>query len=86
VVAIGPDGADAMRRYFEGHAIPFRGIPDPGGELLRALGQEWRLLAFGRMPALLAYARDGREVTRHLGRSARDLGDLDTALAQLRSP
>ncbi len=40
-------------------------------------------MAFGRMPAILAYAADGREVARHLGRSARDLGDLDSVLRLL---
>ncbi len=85
MVAIGPDSPERFQSYFRDHQIPFRGVPDPAASLLSAFGQEWRLMAFGRMPAILAYAADGREVARHLGRSARDLGDLDAILRLLLS-
>ncbi len=82
-MAIGPDSADRFEAYFRDHQIPFRGVPDPSAQLLSALGQEWRLMAFGRMPAIIAYGRDGSEAARHLGRSPRDLGDIDAIVATL---
>lgn len=85
MVAIGPDSPERFRSYFRDHEIPFRGIPDPSGDLLSAFGQEWRLMSFGRMPALLAYAAEGREVVRHLARSARDLADLNATVQRLLS-
>lgn len=87
MVAIGPDGPAQFARYFREHQLPFRGVADPSGELLAELGQEWRLMAFGRMPAILGYRADGSEAARHLGRSARDLGDFDAVVrAILREP
>ncbi len=82
-MAIGPDSPERFQTYFRDHHIPFRGIPDPSGELLSLFGQESRLLAFGRLPGIVAYSRDGHEATRHLGRSARDLGDIDAIAASL---
>ncbi len=82
-MAIGPDSPERFQAYFREHAIPFRGIPDPSGRLLSRFGQEWRLAAFGRLPGIVAYGRDGREAARHLGRSMRDLGDLDAIVGKL---
>ena len=80
---IGPDDAAAFTRYFDGHHLPFRGVPDRGGQLLAQLGQEVNWLRLGRMPALLAVARDGEIVHVHHGGSMRDLPDVDRALAAL---
>jgi hypothetical protein len=82
VIAFGPDAPRAFRAYFARHHIPFRGVPDPSGRTLAALGQVARLWALGRLPGLLA-VRDGGVVWRHEGRSPRDLPDLDEALQHL---
>jgi peroxiredoxin len=82
-VAIGPDGPDAFRDYFGRNGLPFTGVPDPGGKLLGLLGQEVNWLKLGRMPALLAVARDGHVAHIHKGRSMRDLPDFARALEAL---
>ena len=83
MVAVGPDGAQAFHDYFGREHLPFRGVPDPGGRLLRALGQEVNWLKLGRMPALLAVAPGGEVTHVHHGRSMSDLPDIDRALAAL---
>lgn len=83
VIAIGPDGAAAFRALFERERIAFRGVPDPGGQLLAVLGQEVNWLRLGRMPALLAVGAGGEVVQVQRGRSMRDLPDLDRALDAL---
>jgi hypothetical protein len=85
VIAFGPDAPRAFRAYFARHHIPFRGVPDPGGRTLAALGQVARIWSLGRLPGLLA-VRDGGVVWRHEGRSPRDLPDLDEALRRLLAP
>ena len=83
---IGPDGPSAFRDVFQRERLPFRGVPDPGGALLGRLGQESRWLALGRLPALLGVDAEGVVRVRQMGRSMRDLPDLDHAMTVLRQP
>lgn len=82
-MAIGPDDRAAFQRYFASAGLPFLGVPDPGGETLRRLGQEVNWLKFGRLPALLALARDGEVHQLHHARSVRDLPDFEAAAQTL---
>ncbi len=82
-MAIGPDSADAFRRFWQEHDLPFTGVPDPQKRLLRELKQEviwWRL---GRMPAVLIIDRDGKVVWSHRGSSMQDIPDNETILDRL---
>ncbi len=77
--AFGPDSPAAFRRYFEKEALPFPGVSAPP-ELLSALGQQWRLLGFGRQPALIGLKADGTVGYTHFGTRPQDLPDLTSAL------
>lgn len=80
---VGPDPPEAFRRLWRTMRLPFPGIPDPGGGLLRLLGQEVYRYGFGRMPSCLAVASDGTVVYRHRGRSPWDLAPWDKLVAEL---
>jgi peroxiredoxin len=85
VMAIAPDRADRLARYWEEHQLPFRVASDPDGQTLRALGQQVNWARMGRMPALLAVAADGTVLDAHYGSSMRDVGDVAAARALVRS-
>lgn len=63
VIAIGPEGPDEFRRYWETKRIPFVGLADPTHGVARLFGQEVNLLKLGRMPALVVV--DARGSIRH---------------------
>jgi len=51
VVVVGPENAKAFADYFEKESLPFVGLPDPKGSVLKLYGQEVNLFKLGRMPA-----------------------------------
>jgi len=63
VIAVGPEGPEGFRGYWEANAIPFVGLADPTHLVARAYGQEVNLLKLGRMPALIVV--DGEGYIRH---------------------
>jgi peroxiredoxin len=83
VFAIGPDLPDKMAQHWEKEQIPFPGIPDPDKTLLDSLGQEFKLLKFGRMPAVIIIGSDGEIHHAHYGNNASDIPDNDEILSIL---
>lgn len=65
VIAVGPEGPDEFRRYWDEHQIPFVGLADPRHSVARVYGQEVNLLKLGRMPALIVVDGDGNVQYRH---------------------
>ena len=51
ILVVGPENADAFRRFFAEHDLPFIGLPDPDHIVLKRFGQEVRLFKLGRLPA-----------------------------------
>jgi peroxiredoxin len=83
VVAIGPDGPEAFRRFWAEHNLPFVGIPDPDHRIADAFGQEvvwWRL---GRMPSVCIVTPAGRVGWVHYGSSMADIVSTETLLAAI---
>ena len=73
IVAIGPEEAAAFRTYWEKHALPFIGLPDPEHTVLKRYGQEVRLLKLGRMPAQMLIDTAGMLRFVHYGHSMADI-------------
>lgn len=73
ILITGPERADAFRAYWARERLPFPGLPDPRHALAKLYGQRWRLLALGRMPALVVIDRAGRIRARHDGRQMWDI-------------
>lgn len=73
IVAIGPDGPNAFRRYWELNELPFRGCADVGSRAADRYYQEVSLFKLGRMPALFIIDQSGQVRFAHYGDSMADI-------------
>lgn len=73
VIVVGPDDASAFADYWREESLPFIGLPDPGGSVLKRYGQEFNLFKLGRMPAQAIVDKAGRVRYLHYGRSMSDI-------------
>jgi peroxiredoxin len=80
VVAIGPDGPRAFKRYWEEEKIPFIGLADIGSKIGDMYQQEVNLFKFGRMPAELIVDKKGIVQFLHYGDSMSDIPPIDDLL------
>ena len=83
VVVVGPEDADAFRKYWEENDLPFIGLPDPKHRVLKQYGQEINLFKFGRMPAMVVIDRSGTARFVHYGKSMSDIPDNKDVLRTL---
>jgi peroxiredoxin len=73
IIALGPDGPIAFRRYWQEQAIPFTGCADVKSRVADRFHQEIKLLKFGRMPAIFVLDKNGCIRYRHYGESMSDI-------------
>jgi peroxiredoxin Q/BCP len=73
VLVVGPEDAQAFRRYWHQEDLPFIGLPDPEQEVLRRYGQEVTLFKLGRQPAQMLIDITGRLRFVHYGHSMADI-------------
>lgn len=73
VVAIGPEKAEAFRKYWEKNDLPFIGLPDEKHSVLKLYGQQVKLFKLGRMPAQMIVDRQGVLRYVHYGHSMEDI-------------
>ena len=73
IVVIGPENADAFRKYWQKERLPFIGLPDPQHTVLKLYGQEIKLFKFGRMPAQMLIDQAGILRYVHYGHSMADI-------------
>lgn len=83
ILAIGPDGPNAYRRYWSENNLPFIGLPDPKHHVADLYGQEWNLFKLGRVPALLIVDKAGLIRYQHYGDSMKDIPENSLVLAIL---
>jgi peroxiredoxin len=83
VIVLGPENAQAFEEYFKKHDLPFIGLPDPKGSVLKLYGQEVNLFKLGRMPAQVTVDRAGVVRYVHYGKSMADIPDNQDILALL---
>lgn len=77
VIVIGPEGPKVFGAYFQENDLPFTGLPDPRGSVLRRYGQEVNLFKFGRMPAQVIVDRQGIARYVHYGKAMSDIPEND---------
>jgi peroxiredoxin len=63
---LGPENADAFRKYWEKESLPYVGLPDPKHTVLKLYGQEIKSFKFGRMPAQVTVDKEGHRPFRSL--------------------
>ncbi len=73
IVAIGPDGPNAFRRYWSENSIPFRGCSDIGARISTRYYQEISLFKLDRLPAIFINDRQGQVRYAHYGDSMADI-------------
>jgi peroxiredoxin len=73
IVAVGPDGPNAFRRFWENEQMPFVGLADVGSKVAELYNQEVNIFKLGRMPAVLVVDKRGVIRYRHYGRSMADI-------------
>lgn len=83
MIAIGPDGPNAFRRYWGENAIPFIGCPDIKSKVADQFYQEVNLWKLGRLPAIFVIDRQGKVRYAHYGDSMADIPANETVLAVL---
>ncbi len=83
ILAIGPEKAETLARYFSENGLPFIGIPDPAHRVLLLYGQEINLLKLGRMPAQALVDKYGTVRYVHYGSSMSDIPENAELLARI---
>ena len=83
VIGLGPGESNAFKLYWVQHNLPFIGLPDPKGSVLKLYGQEVNLFKFGRMPAQVVVDKSGTARFVHYGHSMSDIPDNNEVLALL---
>ena len=80
IIAIGPDGPNAFKRYWGENNIPFSGCPDIGHKIADQYHQEVNLFKFGRMPAIFVIDHEGKVRYSHFGDSMADIPENSVIL------
>jgi len=73
IIVIGPENVTAFTKYWHLHKLPFTGIPDPRGVVLKLYGQEINLFKLGRMPAQVIVDKKGIARYVHYGKNMTDI-------------
>lgn len=83
ILAIGPDGPNAYRHYWNENNLPYLGLPDPRHKVADLYGQEWNIFKLGRIPALLVIDKTGNIRYQHYGDSTKDIPENELVLSLL---
>jgi peroxiredoxin Q/BCP len=81
ILAVGPDGVDAFKKYWAKENIPYIGLPDPSHLVAGQYRQEVNLFKLGRMPLNCIVDIEGRIRYVHYGSSMADIPDNETFLS-----
>ena len=89
VIVVGPDSAKAFKKFWKVKSLPFVGLPDPKHRVLKQLGQEFKLLKLGRMPAQIVLDGEGKARYAHFSNSMSDItgvDEIESILAEMDNP
>lgn len=73
ILVLGPENAISFTNYWKKNDLPFIGLPDPKGSILKLYGQEVNLFKLGRMPAQVLVDKHGLARYVHYGHSMADI-------------
>jgi len=80
ILVVGPEKAEAFRKYWQKNDLPFVGLPDPKHTVLKLYGQEVKLFKLGRLPAQMLIDKSGTLRYVHYGHSMSDIPSNDEIL------
>ena len=75
IIALGPNGPRAYKKFWEEESIPYIGCSDIGSKIADMYQQEVNVIKFGRMPAEFVIGLEGEIVFAHFGKSMSDIPD-----------
>ena len=81
IVVVGPEDAEAFKKYWRDESLQFVGIPDPKHSVLKLYGQEVNLFKLGRMPAQVLIDKSGVARFVNYGHSMSDIPENSEILA-----
>jgi peroxiredoxin Q/BCP len=73
IIALGPDGPNAFKRYWESEDLPFIGCADIRSLVAAQYQQDVNWFKFGRMPAVFLIDPQGRVIFQQYGDSMSDI-------------
>lgn len=73
IIAIGPEGAEVFKEWWDKNQMPFTGIADPKHVIADMYGQQVKLVKLGRMPASILIDKSGQIRYTHFGESMADI-------------
>lgn len=82
-MAVGPDGHNAFRLYWQAEKLPFVGLADNLHEVADRYKQEVNLFKLGRMPALVVLDKRGLIRYQHYAASMADIPENRLVLDEL---
>jgi peroxiredoxin len=80
IIAIGPEKAEAFKKWWDEHKMPFTGIADPKHVISDTYGQQVKLVKLGRMPASLLIDKGCQIRYSHFGDSMSDIPESQEIL------
>ena len=80
VIAMGPDGPNAFKRFWQEQDMPFIGLADIRSQIADLFYQEVSILKLGRMPAVFVIDLEGYIRFSHYGHSMSDIPDNQVVL------
>ena len=73
ILVVGPEDAEAFKKYWEKEDLDFIGLPDSEHRVLKLYGQEVKLFKLGRMPAQMIVDKSGMLRFVHYGHAMSDI-------------
>jgi peroxiredoxin len=73
IIALGPDGPNRFKTYWQENDMPFPGCADIKSKVAERFHQQVNLFKFGRMPAIFVVDPAGRVQYSHYGDSMSDI-------------
>ncbi len=84
IVVIGPERAEAFRKYWKKEELPFIGLPDPEHKVLNLYGQEVKFFKLGRMPAQILIDTSGVLRYAYYGHSMADISSIEDIITVIK--
>ena len=85
ILVVGPEDAEAFRKYWEKEDLNFPGLPDPKHKVLKRYGQEVKIFKLGRMPAQMIVDKTGMLRFVHYGHAMSDIPSNEELLTTVDS-
>ncbi len=73
IIALGPDGPRAFKRFWQDEKIPFIGCADIKSAVASQFHQEIKWIKLGRMPAMIIIDKTGKVRYKKYGESMSDI-------------